>query len=254
MATDTRLDVDELARLEEERAFLLKSLDDLERERDAGDLDEHDYETLKDDYTRRAATVLRAIDAGKAKFALPRRNMGRTALIVGAVAAAAIVAGLVMARAAGLRLPGESASGTISQNSNSLLVEARGLLASGDAVEAIRLYDEVLTLQPDNPEALAYRGWLLYQTGETELMGEGKELIARAVVADAAYPDAHFFLGFVLREDGDLEGALAEWEAYLALDPPSGAAQAVQQAADEVRLELGLPVEPGGAGAATTAP
>ncbi len=60
MATDARLDLDELARLEEERAFLLKSLDDLEREREAGDIDEHDYETLKDDYTRRAVTVLRA--------------------------------------------------------------------------------------------------------------------------------------------------------------------------------------------------
>jgi tetratricopeptide (TPR) repeat protein len=254
MATDTRLNLDELARLEEERAFLLKSLDDLESERAAGDLDEHDYETLKDDYTRRAVTVLRAIEAGKAKLAPPRRSPGRTALIVGAVAAVALVAGLVMARAAGLRLPGESASGTISQNSNSLLVEARGLLASGDAVEAIRLYDEVLTLQPDNPEALAYRGWLLYQTGEAELMAEGKELIARAVVADAAYPDAHFFLGFVRREDGDLEGALEEWDAYLALDPPAGAAQAVRQAADEVRVELGRPVEPSGAGAATTAP
>ena len=164
MATDARLDLDELARLEEERAFLLRSLDDLERERDAGDIDEHDYETLKDDYTRRAVTVLRAIEAGKAKFAPPRPGGARTALIVGAVAAVAVVAGLVMARAAGLRLPGESASGSISQNSNSLLVEARGLLASGNAVEAIRLYDEVLTLQPDNPEALAYRGWLLYQT------------------------------------------------------------------------------------------
>ena len=74
MATDTRLDLDELARLEEERAFLLKSLDDLERERDAGDIDERDYETLKDDYTRRAVTVLRAIEAGKAKFAPPRRG------------------------------------------------------------------------------------------------------------------------------------------------------------------------------------
>jgi cytochrome c-type biogenesis protein CcmH/NrfG len=85
-------------------------------------------------------------------------------------------------------------------------------------------------------------------------MGEGQELIARAVVADAAYPDAHFFLGFVRREDGDLEGALTEWDAYLALDPPAGAAQAVREAADEVRVELGLPVEPVGAGAATTAP
>ena len=55
------VDVDELARLEEERDFLLTSLRDLELEREAGDIDELDYTRLRDDYTARAATVLRAI-------------------------------------------------------------------------------------------------------------------------------------------------------------------------------------------------
>ena len=82
MATDTRLDFDELARLEEERRFLLRSLDDLEREHDAGDIDEADYHTLKDDYTRRAVTVLRAIEAGRASFAPHPRRAGRTVIIV----------------------------------------------------------------------------------------------------------------------------------------------------------------------------
>ena len=41
------IDLDELAGLEEQRAFLLRSLRDLEREHDAGDIDEADYETLK---------------------------------------------------------------------------------------------------------------------------------------------------------------------------------------------------------------
>ena len=243
MATDTRLDFDELARLEEERRFLLRSLDDLEREHDAGDIDEADYHTLKDDYTRRAVTVLRAIEAGKASFAPHPRRAGRTAIIVVGVALVAVLGGVLMARAAGLRLPGQSASGTISQNSNDLLVEARGLLASGKPLDAIKLYDQVLTLQPDNAEALAYRGWLLYQTGDADLLSEGKQLIASAVAADPKYPDAHFFFGFVKREDGDLRGALTEWDAYLALDPPADAAQAVRQSADQVRAQLGLPPE-----------
>lgn len=51
------------AALEEERDFLLRSLDDLEAEHAAGDLDRHDYETLRDTYTARAADVLRRLSA-----------------------------------------------------------------------------------------------------------------------------------------------------------------------------------------------
>src|SRR5947209_2256783 len=54
----TAVDLDALADLEEQRRFLLQSLKDLDRERDAGDIDGVDYRTLKDDYTARAAAVL----------------------------------------------------------------------------------------------------------------------------------------------------------------------------------------------------
>jgi hypothetical protein len=50
--------------LEEERDFLLRSLRDLEAEHDAGDIDDTDYATLKDDYTARAAAVLRELAGG----------------------------------------------------------------------------------------------------------------------------------------------------------------------------------------------
>ena len=43
--------IDRLAALEEERRFLLRSLNDLEREHDAGDVDDLDYQSLKDGYT-----------------------------------------------------------------------------------------------------------------------------------------------------------------------------------------------------------
>ena len=63
------VDLDDLAALEGERAFLLGSLRDLEAEHAAGDVDEHDYVTLRDGYTKRAADVLRQIDVGTAALA-----------------------------------------------------------------------------------------------------------------------------------------------------------------------------------------
>jgi hypothetical protein len=51
----------DLIALAEERDFLLSSLRDLDAEHDAGDIDDVDYETLRDDYTVRTAQVLRAI-------------------------------------------------------------------------------------------------------------------------------------------------------------------------------------------------
>ncbi|MBV8387921.1 MAG: hypothetical protein JO155_14100, partial [Acidimicrobiia bacterium] len=43
----TAIDVDALADLEEQRRFLVQSLKDLDREREAGDIDDDDYRTLK---------------------------------------------------------------------------------------------------------------------------------------------------------------------------------------------------------------
>ena len=74
MSTGRRVSDTDRAALEEERDFLLRSLDDLEREHDAGDIDETDYEGLRDDYTVRAATVLRSLDAHAALVTAPAGN------------------------------------------------------------------------------------------------------------------------------------------------------------------------------------
>src|SRR5439155_17950664 len=51
-------------RLESERDFLLQSLDDLELEHESGGIDDESYAQLRDDYTARAAAVLRALRDG----------------------------------------------------------------------------------------------------------------------------------------------------------------------------------------------
>jgi hypothetical protein len=71
----------DLEALEQERQFLLRSLADLDAELEAGDIEEDDYRTLSDDYTARAATVLKAIEAmATPRPAVTDRSAARSAV------------------------------------------------------------------------------------------------------------------------------------------------------------------------------
>lgn len=224
-------DPDVRAALEEERDFLLRSLQDLERERAAGDIDDEDYRALRDDYTARAAAVIRRLTVGEAEAgkeapaAAPRRSPWRALAVAVSVAALAVGAGLAVARSSGERLAGEQVSGSIRRTSGDLVSQALAEFQAGRAVAALRLLDRAIAADPNNAPALAYRGWLLRlagsQSGRTELIDEGLRYIDRAIAADPTYPDAHFFKGMVLFADrNDPAGAIREFEAFLANDPP----------------------------------
>ena len=164
--SDETVNPDQLAELEEERRFLLRSITDLDREHHYGDVDDHDYETLRDGYTARAANVLRAIEAGQEQIAQrrPRRPKVLAAWIVGTLAVASL-AGWLVAHTSGQRLPGQSISGGLPGDEIALkLAEARQFLGV-DAQQAILRYQEVRELDPDNAEALTYMGWLIAQSG-----------------------------------------------------------------------------------------
>jgi tetratricopeptide (TPR) repeat protein len=237
----------------EEKEFLLRSLDDLEREWAAGDLDDHDYRTLKDDYTARAAAVLRAIDDGAAPrsapapvpVAPPARNRMRPALWVLGVVAVAACAGLLVARTSGERLPGQPSAGSITPTGPSQkLTTAQGLIAQGKAAEAIKVYDEVIAADPRNPEALTYRGWLVRlvgrETGDAALIDKGLDFLNRAIEADPRYADAHVFKGLILLQDkNDPAGAIPELRAFLGLDPPPGMVPMVEGALKQALAATG---------------
>ncbi|HUP71155.1 MAG TPA: tetratricopeptide repeat protein [Acidimicrobiales bacterium] len=227
----TAVDDGSLAELHEQRDFLLRSLEDLEAEREAGDLDGADYDALCDSYTARAAAVLRAIGAASSSQlpvvpGVPRRRWARHVVTVVSVLALAGMAGALMARSAGERLPGEAATGSLTATgASSDLERARLLIGEGRTLEAIKTFDKILREDPRQPEALAYRGWLLRLAGRAggnkSLIDSGMIFIERAVAADPTYPDAHFFRGVILFQDrGDPAGAVAEFRAFLANDPP----------------------------------
>ena len=261
--TTTRFDPDTLAALESERDFLLRSLDDLEAERAAGNLDADRYERLRDDYTARAAAVLRSIDEGiDARPAAPPLSLRRRLLVAGGVAAFAAVAGVVLAGALGQRLPGQTVTGNSQStapapdraaleravrerpdDAGALLALARFLLDAGEVAEAVKAFDTAARLNPADAEALAYSGWVVYLAGRSAEPAAAAELtdgalrrLDAAVAAQPDYPPAHFFRGVVLlRGKGDAAGAAAEFERYLALAPDGPERQQVQALLDQAR-------------------
>lgn len=229
--TTVVIDPDRLATLEEERSFLLRSLRDLDAERAAGDIDEHDYVTLRDGYTKRAAEVLRQIDAGRASLP-PRReaSWARRLGVVAAIVAIAAGAGWLVAKSSGDRLAGDEITGDLPGDGvAAMLAEAR-LIRAADPVAAMELYGDVLEAQPDHAEALAYSAWLLLsvaaQSSDDAIVADAVETarqkLSEAIDADPTYPDAHCFLSVVAAEfDGDADAARSERATCLALDPPA---------------------------------
>lgn len=215
---------DQLAEMEEERRFLLRSITDLDREHHYGDVDDHDYETLRDGYTARAASVLRAIEAGQEVAAQhrPRRPKVLAVWIVGTLAVASL-AGWLVARTSGQRLPGQSITGGLPGDEVALkLAEARQFLGV-DPQQAIVRYQEVREIEPDNAEALTYMGWLIAQSGSAAA-ASGAEFLRGAIKIDPTYADPHCFLAITsanFLQPPDIETARREAQACLDNNPPS---------------------------------
>ncbi len=207
----------ELDALLEQRDHLLASLDDLEREREAGDIDDVDYATLKDDYTARAAATIRTIDARRALVPATRRGSRRLFWIAG-IAAIAIASGVFIAQASGSRRAGEFGSGEIRSSTPTLLLRAQDELQNGRFDEAIDIYDEVLDVEPANVEALTYRAWVRYR--RDQIPDDVLPDFAEAVALDPDYPDARVFNAIVLLDDDQPLAAAEQLKAFDATDPP----------------------------------
>ena len=176
--------------VEAEREFLFRSLDDLEAEREAGNIDDATYERLHSDYTARAAATLRADPAAPLATgagAPPTSGYGAALSTVGGIVAFGVVAALVLAAALGGRMPGETSSGntaTVSQAERQRTLErairatpddpqahlalARFLMARQQYPGVFAEFSTVTQLDPADTEAQAYSGWLLYLAGRVD--------------------------------------------------------------------------------------
>lgn len=249
--------------LEEERDGLLRSLRDLEAERDAGDLSEPDYRALRRDVERRAVVVLRSLEArdGAGTLAAGLRDLRTTGtangqeagarrrggarrvvawLALAAFGAAVLVpalSGAVRDRAGDGPLTGDLAGVSaldfferrVEANPDDLAARldlAQRYLDAGDGRRAVDQYLAALRLDPDNPEALSKLGWLLAVSGRPE---EGLETVDRAVASDPGYAEARYFRGLILLEALDRPDEAAEaFREYLETAPFGSRREQVQ--------------------------
>jgi len=239
----------ERAALEAERDFLLTSIADLDAEFAAGDIDEADRRALLDGYTSRAAAVIRALDADRRPTR--RRLSSGWSRRVGVAAVVMVIAvGLSwwVAASSGQRLPGQQITGLDPRDEVTVLLSEARAANFADPAGAAALYGRVLELDPDNVEALTYRGWTLAlstrsgpasdDTGSDESVAtlrEAVDLLVLAIETDPSYPDPFCFLGIVqYRFVGDAETARPLVAGCLAADPPAVVRDLVQGLADEL--------------------
>lgn len=267
MSPGRRYDPDEIALLEEERNFLLRSLDDLERERTEGNIDPDDYRRLHDDYTARAAAVLRSIrDGVDARPEPPPASTRRRVFTIGGIVAFALVAAVLLGGTLGERLPGQTATGNQQLRGDAAPADTSpadaattdletlkadvdddpddvgarvtygdALLGDGQAAEALRQYDAAAELAPGNARARASGAFLVFQAG---LVEDALERLDAAEAADPTYPDTYFFRGIVLlRGQGDGEAAEAAFTRYLELAPDGLYAADVEVILEQIRQD-----------------
>jgi hypothetical protein len=234
--------------LEAQRVFLMRSLDDLESERAAGNIDEATYARLHGDYTARAAGVLRALD-GEPVDTMPQTgappvSAGRRALVIGGLIAFAIAAAVVLAITIGPRQPGGTVTGGLPNtpksdavlkaavaahpNDYSARIEyARDLLPT-NSVAALQQYSAAQKLSPNDPEPPTYIGWILGlasdqvsdATQRSQLVTRALSEFAQARKLDPKYADSYVFEGLVrLRYAHDPAGAVPLLQDYLRLAP-----------------------------------
>ena len=238
-------DLDRLADLEEERRFLLRSLDDLDRERAAGDIDESDYEALRDGYTARAAAVIREIDAGREQAIPPRAPIRwrRVATITFALVAFGSLAGWFVARSSGQDVPTSNQAVGANDKVSQLLAQAR----QAPMLDALKLYGQVLKIDSGNVEALTYAGWYARLVaiqqpegaGRTALLEAAAQKLAQAVAADPTYPDAQCFSAVLtFRDLGDARGAKQHLDVCLASNPPSMVAGMIGKLSSDIDAAL----------------
>jgi tetratricopeptide (TPR) repeat protein len=231
--------------LRDERDFLLRSLADAEREHDAGDLSDDDHAVLVARDTARLAEVEAALaalgpDAAPLRASVQAKEAGESRRPplslwrrLGIVAACGlIVAGgvVLVVHFVQARQPGQAASGTVTvsqaQQIEQELQQAAARNNKGDTKGALELYDKVLSVDPSNPAALAYGGWLQWNVGSSahvaSLVRIGRSEIQTAVKDAPSFYEAHLFLGLVLEnQDHNEAAAVAQFDQYLAGHPPA---------------------------------
>jgi cytochrome c-type biogenesis protein CcmH/NrfG len=276
-----RLDPERKRQLEEERDFLMQSLDDLELEHESGGIDDESYAELHDDYTARAAAVIRTLrdglDVTPARAPRSRTQTRRRVVLVSVVLVFAVAVGTSLAYALGARLPGQTSSGnsaaapSTTNETGRALAERIGTLqkqvnaspddydlrlqladayaSNADLPTAIKQWDAAITIDASRPEAQALLGRALYLVSEqiadkTTQQNAVTEAVAaedKAISNDPEYADAYFYRGVIRAGLRQYPGSQADLQLYIVKVPDGQWSQQAHELLAQVTSALETP-------------
>ena len=256
--------------LDDRREALLRSLADLEEAHASGALDEPDYVRLREQTEGRMARVLRALDRRDAapagsvatEVALddaptptvrtnttePRRvPPWAVAVLIGGTVLAVVIASLARDAEPQLQASTPQASDDplafferrVKDHPDDLAARldlAHRYLDAGMVERSLSEYAVALELDPDDAEALAHVGIILYQNGRAE---EALRSVDRALSTDPRYPEALFFRGVILLRGLDRpQDAISAFETYLEAAPFGTERQTAKDLIAEARASI----------------
>jgi cytochrome c-type biogenesis protein CcmH/NrfG len=275
------LDRERRRQLEEERDFLMQSLDDLELERESGGIDDESYAELHDDYTARAAAVIRTlrdgVDVTPARAPRSPARTRRRVVLVAGIVVFAVLAGVSLAYALGARLPGQTSSGnsvatpsTTNASQKALLAKitdlerqvnakpddydlrlqlARAYEENGDLQNALKQSDSAITIDANRPEGHANAARLLYLASEqvadkntqAQLVAQALAGFTEAIKVGPDYADAYYFRAVLYAATNDAARSQVDLQYYLSKEPTGVWAAQARQLLAQVTTALETP-------------
>ncbi|MFQ5946358.1 MAG: tetratricopeptide repeat protein, partial [Anaerolineae bacterium] len=260
------------AELRQELEARYQGLAELDEDMAAGKLSLEDHSRLKADLEQAAAALLSRTEALEAARRTPAPSRARQErrpsaeprrerwLARPAVLAAGAVLFLLLGLGLGLFLSGlltspspppprASPAARIARLERELRAnptDVKKLLAlghialdEGELSKAISAYKEVLTLEPDNVEAITHTGLVLFLSGHVD---QALSHLDRALALDPTYAHAHWDKANILyHAKQDYAGAIEAWEAFLVLIPSGKDADRARAMVAEAKARALLP-------------
>ena len=169
---------------------------------------------------KRGETSRASPEARTASTSSPRRRSLTLKRALAILLVAAMLSGgtgFVLASALGTRTSSDAVTGDIRQSVRGKLFTARELMVDDRFEEADAVYAEILSSEPANAEALAWRGWGQFLAGK---LPTAAETLATAVLSDPDDPAARVFAAVVAERRGSYEEAAEHLGVLDTLEAP----------------------------------
>ena len=214
--------------LEERHAAAMAALDEIEADREAGNLSDADYDQLKGRYERKLASVGRQLDdaeseGGRVEVAAPAAGTAATRSRwpaafgwIGGLVGFVAIAWLVMSTALRPRIGDDTITGSLPGQDEARSMGGAAMPLMPVDAERLAELERIVAADSTDVEALVELARLYLSA---QAFSEVTRVTLKALSIDPDNPGAHTYLGMVLVSIDHVENGLAAFDRALESDP-----------------------------------